>query len=73
MPERKRPTILVISIFSSIAGLLLAVVGVVRHRTDQLITVLYELFFVARSRLVQRHGGSEPGNAAQPRMRGVTG
>ncbi|MDX3092675.1 hypothetical protein PV436_31450 [Streptomyces sp. ME12-02E] len=56
-------------LLSGLIGLLLAGVGIVRHRTDQMITALYELFFVMRSRLAgdTRHRNGEAGSAARPR------
>jgi hypothetical protein len=61
---------------SSLIEMLLAFIGLVRHRTDQMITTVLEVFFVLRSRLGgdRRHiRNSEAGNTTQPRMRGVTG
>jgi hypothetical protein len=68
---RKRPTIGMSAsmLLSSLIGLLMAAVGIARHRTDQMITALYEAYFVARSRLAggTRHRNGEAGGAAQPR------
>ncbi|MGV9567715.1 hypothetical protein [Streptomyces sp. NPDC003480] len=75
---RKRHSIIMSTsmLWSNPVGLLLAVVGVVRHRADQMITILYEAYFVVRSRLggdTHRHQGAEAGTAAQPRMRNAAG
>ncbi|MFJ7589234.1 hypothetical protein ACIQZO_18005 [Streptomyces sp. NPDC097617] len=66
------------NMIQGIVEVLLALIGVVRHRTDRMITIAYEVVFVAwnllkgpQRRSVVRH--DEQSAAAQPRMGGIAG
>lgn len=73
-PERPPITVLLLTV--ELVDYLLGFVGVVRYRTDRMITAAFEASFVVLSWFrgkTKHYRNGESNNTAQPGMRGVTG